>query len=61
MSRTPAKITQADVARAIRAAKQAGAGTVRILPDGTIEIALQAGNSVDPQEVKIAPEDEVVL
>lgn len=56
MSRTPAKITQADVARAIRAAKQAGAGAVRILPDGTIEIATQAANPVDPQEIKIAPE-----
>lgn len=42
MSRTPARITQADVARAIRAAKQAGAGGVRITPDGTICIDLQA-------------------
>lgn len=61
MSRTPAKITQADVARAIRAAKQAGGGTVRILPDGTIEIATQAVNPVDPQEIKIAPEVEFTL
>jgi len=36
MSRTPARITQADVARAIRAAKQAGAGKVEVRPDGTI-------------------------
>jgi hypothetical protein len=30
MSRTPASITQADIARAIRAAKQAGAAEVEI-------------------------------
>lgn len=41
MSRRPAIVTQADVARAIRAAKQTGAGTVRIQPDGTILIDLQ--------------------
>jgi hypothetical protein len=38
MSRTPAKVTQADVARAIRAAQQCGAVRVRIEPDGTIRI-----------------------
>ena len=36
MSRRAAIITQADVARAIRAAKQAGAATVEVRPDGTI-------------------------
>jgi hypothetical protein len=36
MSRT-ARFTQADVARTIRAAKQAGAGTVELLPDGTVK------------------------
>jgi hypothetical protein len=58
MSRTPARITQADVARAIRAAKQAGAGAVRILPDGTICIDIQADaggekpeNDVDDERV----------
>jgi hypothetical protein len=40
MSRTPARITQADVARAIRAAKQAGAGGVEIRRDGTILVHL---------------------
>jgi hypothetical protein len=42
MSRKAARFTQADVARAIRAAKQAGAAGVRILPDGTIQIELAA-------------------
>jgi hypothetical protein len=46
MSRTPARITQADVARAIRAAKQAGAGGVELRPDGTMLIYL------DPQIVE---------
>ena len=44
MSRTPAKVTQADVARAIRAAKQAGAKGVEIRPDGTIYISLTNGS-----------------
>jgi hypothetical protein len=50
MSRTPARITQADVARAIRAAQQCGAGQVRILADGTI--------TIDPQQAKQAPKAE---
>jgi len=40
MSRRPAAVTQADVARVIRAARQTGAGTVDVLPDGTIRINL---------------------
>ena len=40
MSRTPARFTQADVARTIRAAKQAGAGGVEVRPDGTIFVHL---------------------
>jgi hypothetical protein len=38
MSRRAAIITQADVARAIRAAKQAGAARVEVRPDGTIVV-----------------------
>jgi hypothetical protein len=40
MSRTPARVTQADVARSVRAAKQAGAGRVEVRPDGSIFIHL---------------------
>jgi hypothetical protein len=42
MARTPANITQADIARAIRAAKQAGAAEVevRIGTEGTIVIRI---------------------
>lgn len=42
MPRTPARTTQADIARAIRAAKAAGAGGVDVLPDGRIRILLGA-------------------
>lgn len=61
MSRTPAKVTQADVARAIRAAKQAGAGSVRIMPDGTIKIDIQPEKARDPQENQIAERRRLVL
>ncbi|MCQ0987517.1 hypothetical protein [Jiella marina] len=40
MPRTAATITQADVARTIRAAKQAGAVEVEIRPDGTMIVHL---------------------
>jgi hypothetical protein len=58
MSRTSARITQADVARAIRAAKQAGAGAVELLPDGTIRIRLGGGEK--PAQ-PVEPDHEVVL
>jgi hypothetical protein len=55
MSRTPARFTQADIARAIRAARQAGAGGVEVRPDGTIHIPLDGGKkpatAVRPEEV----------
>jgi hypothetical protein len=38
MTRRAAILTQADVARAIRAAKQAGAATVEVHPDGRITV-----------------------
>ncbi len=57
MARTSAKFTQADVARSIRAAKQAGAGSVELRPDGTILIRL-AGNK---KEISVETEPEVVL
>jgi hypothetical protein len=45
MPRRPAKVTQADIARAIRAAKEAGASAVTIDGDGVIRIALTASAS----------------
>jgi hypothetical protein len=41
MPRRPAAVTQADVARTIRAAKQAGADSVEVRPDGTIVVMLK--------------------
>jgi hypothetical protein len=61
MTRTPARIRQADVARAIRAAKQTGADCVRILPDGTIRIDLQGEASGEKQQITVEPEIEIVL
>jgi hypothetical protein len=46
MSRWRAIFTQADVARAIRAAKQAGAESVEVRPDGTIVVALKSASTV---------------
>lgn len=40
MPRRPAKVTQADIARAIRAAKEAGASTVTVDREGVIRITL---------------------
>jgi pantoate kinase len=45
VSRRPARFTQADVARAIRAAKQAGAGDVVVALDGSIVIRLSPGHT----------------
>jgi hypothetical protein len=53
-------MTQADVARAIRAAKQAGAGDVVIQPDGTI-IVRTAPNPALVAAPELAPEEDYAL
>jgi hypothetical protein len=60
MSRRPAAFTQADVARAIRAARQAGAAEVelRVGDDATIVIRLAKSTG---DETALAPAGEVVL
>lgn len=45
MPRRPAAITQADVARVLRAVRDAGGGVVEVRPDGTI--TMRVGGS-DP-------------
>jgi hypothetical protein len=40
MSKTAARFTLADIARATRAAKDQGAAAVEILPDGTIRVVI---------------------
>lgn len=61
MSRTPARIRQADVARAIRAAQQCGAGKVRILGDGTILIDPQPEPAGEKPEKPVEPRREFRL
>lgn len=41
MSRRPARCSQADIARAIRAVLQVGSGTVVIEPDGNIRVEVE--------------------
>lgn len=55
MSRRPARFTQADLARAIRAVDSTGvAARVDVLTDGTISIVLGLPEAVSPAT---APED----
>lgn len=61
MSRTPARFTQADVARTIRAARQAGAAAVELRPDGTIWVALQAAPSSEKLENGLDRDHEIEL
>ena len=58
MPRRPAAFTQADVARAIRAAKQAGAESVEVRPEGTIVVLLKSAPAA-PQEP--APTDHEII
>jgi hypothetical protein len=59
MPRRPAAFTQADIARAIRAAKQAGAASLELRPDGTIIVLLKNLPAM-PQET-VPPDHEIVL
>jgi hypothetical protein len=61
MSRRPALTVQADIARAIRAAKACGAGAVEIKPDGTIRIALSPESKLEAEQTAIGPVGKVVL
>jgi hypothetical protein len=61
MTRTPARFTQADVARSIRAAKQAGAAAVELRPDGTIRINLSPTPERDQSHFQVEPDSDVVL
>lgn len=60
MSRTPARFTQADVARAIRATRQAGGGQIELKPDGTIVVKL-VPESVEAAKEALAAHKEIVL
>jgi hypothetical protein len=59
MPRRPAQITQADIARVIRAAKQAGAIEVVVkVGDQSLIVRLTPSTGV---EVPLAPAEEIVL
>ena len=60
MSRRPATITQADIARAIRAAKQAGAKevVVQVGKDAKITVRLTSSTADD---APLEPAGEIVL
>lgn len=60
MPRRLARITQADVARAVRAAIQAGADHVEVRPDGTILVKLSPDNT-SHRPAALEPEREIVL
>jgi hypothetical protein len=61
MSRRPARFTQGDVARAIRAAKAAGAPSLQIKPDGTIIVDLLKSTAVQETDEAVEPEEHFVL
>lgn len=57
MSRRAASITQADVARTIRAAKQAGAASVEVVNKDGTRIIIR----LNEPAATLAPEQEIVL
>ena len=59
MSKKAARFTLADVARAIRAAKEQGAEAVEILPDGTIRVIITGvqHNEAKPEAEKLKVRD----
>ena len=63
MSRTPARFTQADVARTIRAAKQAGAVGVEVRPDGTIYVHISLGpcSQANTSTAVLASDEDITL
>lgn len=64
MSRRPALVTQADVARALRAVEQTHTrAAVEILPDGTIRIVPLEGSPIGaaPPTAPVEPEENIVL
>jgi hypothetical protein len=64
MPRTAAKVTQADIARTVRAVAQARVkAVVEVAPDGTIRVLIgeNAGAATAALEMPVEQEEEVVL
>jgi hypothetical protein len=60
VSRRPATITQADIARAIRAAKQAGAAEVEVRMGDQTAIVIRLNLSTG-DEKQLEPGEEIIL
>lgn len=60
MSRTAARFTQADIARAWRAVKDAG-GEVVVDRDGKIIVRQSTGSAQEKQAIEVEKRPEVVL
>jgi hypothetical protein len=62
MPRTPSKVTQADIARALRAAEQTGQRrVVEIAPDGTIRLVPDDGPRQPQRQQHIAEKPRTIL
>lgn len=61
MPRRGAAITQADVARTIRAAKKEGAVAVEVRPDGRIIVQLAQSCAQESNGPPVAGEGEIIL
>jgi hypothetical protein len=62
MSRRAAKVTQDEIARALKAAAARGpTWRVKITPDGSIELWQSDSAPEKPQEPPLAPAREIVL
>jgi hypothetical protein len=61
MSRRPATFTQADVARVIRAAKQAGAEAVEVQIGGDAKVVVRLAPSTGEAQVTLAQSKEIIL
>ncbi len=61
MTRTPARVTQADVARCVRAALAAGAQGVEIRRDGSIFISLTPPPEGEKPNSKVEAMADIVL
>lgn len=64
MPRTAAKVTQADIARTVRAVAQARVkAVVEVAPDGTIRVLIgeNARSQHDQPQMAVEQEEEVVL
>jgi hypothetical protein len=60
VSRRPATITQADIARAIRAAKQAGAAEIEVRMGDQTAIVIRLNLSTG-DEKRLEPGEEIIL